>query len=154
MDNSKLSYTQQENKNWMYNLFMQSEDKNFNDWNEVKKSTDSVEASTKIRAGEIRWCRFGINIGKEIIGKDATFHRPVLILKKFSGDVFLGLPLTTKLHKGDWYYSLTHEEVTQIIILNQARILDRKRLEEKLFEISEAELQNIKQAYCTLIMKP
>ncbi len=142
----------------MYNLYMQSEDKNFNDWNEVKKSTDNIEASTKIRAGEIRWCRFGINIGKEIIGKGKTFRRPVLVLKKFSGDVFLGLPLTTKIHTGDWYYPIKHtsttDDIDRSIILNQARVLDRKRLEEKLFEIPETELENIKRAYCNLIMKP
>jgi len=108
---------------------------------------------TKIRVGEIRWCRFGVNIGKEIIGKGDTFHRPVLILKKFSGDVFFGLPLTTKIHKGDWYYQIVHDNATQTIILNQGRILDRKRLEEKIFEISESELQNIKKAYCELMIK-
>jgi mRNA interferase MazF len=125
----------------------------YNNWNEIKKTTHKADSLIKIRAGEIRWCRFGINIGNEIIGKGSTFHRPVLILKKFSGDVFLGLPLTTKEHDGDWYHKIIHEGITQTIILNQGRILDRKRLEEKIFEISEAELEEIKKAYCTLIMK-
>jgi len=127
--------------------------KDFDKWNEIKKETDKTESLIKIRVGEIRWCRFGINIGNETIGKGGTFHRPVLILKKFSGDVFLGLPLTIKEHNGDWYYKIIHEEITQTIILNQGRILDRKRLEEKIFEISEAELEDIKKAYCNLIMK-
>lgn len=137
---------------------MNSEDKNFDDWNNIKKSTDKNEIALKIRAGEIRWCRFGVNIGKEIIGKGKTFRRPVLILKKFSGDVFLGLPLTTKNHTGDWYYSIKHisiiDNIERSIILNQARVLDRKRLEEKLFEVPEKELEKIKKAYCSLIMKP
>ncbi len=132
---------------------MKPEEKNYDDWNIVKKQTDSIKAEIKLRAGEIRWCRFGINIGNEIIGKDSTFHRPVLILKKFSGDVFFGLPLTTKSHKGDWYYQIIHSDTTQTIILNQGRILDRKRLEEKMFEVSETELEKIKKAYCTLISK-
>ena len=128
-------------------------EKDFNEWNELKKTTDDLDVTIKIRVGEIRWCRFGINIGKEVIGKGDTFHRPVLILKKFSGDVFFGLPLTTKFHKGDWYYQITHDDINQTIILNQGRILDRKRLEEKMFEISEVELQNIKKAYCELMIK-
>lgn len=128
-------------------------EKDFDEWNEIKKITNNLDTTTKIRVGEIRWCRFGINIGKETIGKGDTFHRPVLILKKFSGDVFFGLPLTTKEHKGDWYYQIIHDEITQTVILNQGRILDRKRLEEKLFEISEAELENIKNSYCELINK-
>ncbi|MFA4917043.1 MAG: type II toxin-antitoxin system PemK/MazF family toxin [Syntrophales bacterium] len=128
-------------------------ERDFDKWNEIKKTTNNFDVTIKIRVGEIRWCRFGINVGKETIGKGDTFHRPVLILKKFSGDVFLGLPLTTKEHKGDWYYQIVHDDITQTIILNQGRILDRKRLEEKLFEISEAELENIKKSYCELINK-
>lgn len=125
----------------------------YDNWNEIKKSTHKADSLIGIRAGEIRWCRFGINIGNEIIGKGNTFHRPVLILKKFSGDVFLGLPLTTKEHDGDWYYKITHEDITRVIILNQGRVLDRKRLEEKILEISEAQLEDIKKAYCALIMR-
>lgn len=128
-------------------------DTEYNNWNELKKTTHKSDSQIGIRVGEIRWCKFGINIGNEIIGKGGTFHRPVLILKKFSGDVFLGLPLTTKKHDGDWYYKILHEDITQTVILNQGRVLDRKRLEEKIFEISEAELEEIKKAYCALIMK-
>ncbi len=128
--------------------------KNFDEWNNVKKDTDIHEVNIKIREGEIRWCRFGVNVGKEALGKGTTFRRPVLILKKFSGDVFLGLPLTSKKRDGDWYYTIVHDDVEQTIILNQGRVLDRKRLEEKLFEISEAELESIKKSFCELIMKP
>lgn len=130
------------------------ETKNFDNWNAVKKQTDEIKVVIKIRAGEIRWCRFGINIGNEVLGKGETFRRPVLILKKFSGDVFLGLPLTTKAHGGDWYYSIYFNDTKQSIILNQARLLDKKRLEEKIYEVAEAELLKIKQQYCDLILKP
>ncbi len=129
-------------------------EKDFDGWSAVKQNTDRLKPEIKIRAGEIRWCRFGVNIGNEILGKGENFRRPVLIIKKFSGDVFLGLPLTTKIHKGDWYYHIKHNDVDRSIILNQARLLDRKRLEEKIFEVSETELEKIKQAFCSLIMKP
>jgi len=128
-------------------------EKDFDEWNILKKITNGIETTTKIRVGEIRWCKFGVNIGNEILGKGSTFHRPVLILKKFSGDVFFGLPLTTKFHTGDWYYQIIHDDITQTIILNQGRILDRKRLEEKLFEISEIELDSIRKSYCELMMR-
>jgi mRNA interferase MazF len=128
--------------------------KDFDDWNEIKKITDETDSLVQIKTGEIRWCRFGLNIGDEIIGKGDTFHRPVLVMKKFTGNVFLGLPITSKAHEGDWYCQTIHDGITQTIILNQARILDRKRLEEKMYEISEAELEDIKRLYCELIMKP
>lgn len=133
---------------------MGNEEKKYDDWNVVKKQTDEIKDKIKIRAGEIRWCRFGINIGNEILGKGETFRRPVLILKKFSGDVFLGLPLTTKIHNGDWYYPIDFNDTKQSVILNQARLLDKKRLEDKMCEVAEAELLKIKQHYCNLILKP
>ena len=80
--------------------------KNFNDWNDIKKLTDENVSPIKIREGEIRWCRIGINVGYEILGKGEHFRRPILILKKFSGDVFLGSPLTSKKRNGNWYFNL------------------------------------------------
>lgn len=70
--------------------------KDYDLWNSVKKQTDSRLYKTPIRVGEIRWCRFGLNIGFETLGKGQDFIRPVLILKKYSKDVFLGLPITAK----------------------------------------------------------
>lgn len=128
-------------------------EKDFDRWNILKKRTDETNSLVKIKEGEIRWCKFGLNIGNEVFGKGDTFHRPVLILKKFSGDVFLGLPLITQEHKGDWYYKIVHDNKSQTFILNQGRILDKKRLEEKMFEISEMQLGQVKVSYCDLIMK-
>ena len=128
-------------------------EKNYDVWNKVKKETDEKTPSISMKAGEIRWCRIGINIGREELGKGDTFKRPVLILKKFSGDVFLGLPLTSKFHSGDWYYPLLQKELYGYVILNQARVFDRKRLEDKIIELTENELTSIKKAYCDLILK-
>lgn len=63
----------------------------------LKKETSILEIEIKIREGEIRWCRLGMNIGSETQGKGSYFERPVLILKKFSRDVFLGIPVTSKI---------------------------------------------------------
>lgn len=126
--------------------------KDFDSWNRLKKLIDKSLSSTKIREGEIRWCKFGINVGSEALGKGAAFQRPVLILKKFSGDVFLALPLTSKIHQGSWFYPVEHKGIARSVILNQARVLDRKRLEEKIFDLNENELQKIKSAYCNLIL--
>ena len=45
----------------------------------------------------------GENVGIEINGKGKRFLRPVLILKKLSKNGFLGVPLTSQEHKGNWY---------------------------------------------------
>lgn len=126
--------------------------KDFDSRNKLKKSIDRSIASTKIREGEIRWYKFGVNVGNEALGKGESFKRPVLVLKKFSGDVFLAAPLTTKIHEGTWYYPLSYQGTAKRVILNQARALDRKRLEEKIVEINFQELRSVKQAYCDLIL--
>jgi mRNA interferase MazF len=127
--------------------------KNYNAWNKVKQETDKLENTVKLREGEIRWCRFGINIGNEIIGKGDNFKRPVLILKKYSGQIFLGLPVTSTIRDGDWYFKINHNDIDRCIILNQGRSLDSKRLEEKIFEISEKELEKVRERYCKLILE-
>lgn len=128
--------------------------KNFDFWNKIKKQTDTTESKAMIRSGEIRWCKFGINIGNEILGKGETFKRPVLILKKFSRDVFLGLPLTKKKSLGTWYYPISNNKVSGSVILNQSRTLDRKRLEEKITQVRDEELVKIKEAFCKLVLTP
>lgn len=126
--------------------------KDFDLWNKLKKYIDTSVPSTKIREGEIRWCKFGVNVGNEALGKGTSFKRPVLVLKKFSTDVFLAVPLTTKIHRGTWYYSIYYHETWRCLILNQARTLDRKRLEKKIVEITAQELRSVKLAYSELIL--
>ena len=134
-----------------YDMWMQ---KDFEGWNIIKQETENNAPVAHIRTGEVRWCRFGINIGREIVGKGQTFRRPVFILKKFSSDTFLGLPISLQIKEGSWYYTFTYDGINRSIVLNQARVLDRKRLDQKLFEIPETELAKIKAAFCDLILSP
>lgn len=57
---------------------------------------------------EIWWRSIGTNIGTEEDGKNAHFERPVLVLRKFNRDIFLGLPLTStrKDHRYHFHYRL------------------------------------------------
>lgn len=125
--------------------------KDFDSWNRLKKKLDASAPSTPFREGEIRWCKFGLNIGNETLGKGSEFKRPVLILKKFSTDVFLGLPLTSQIRQGSWFYPINNKGIKNSILLNQARVLDRKRLEQKILTLSDKELQEIKNAFTRLI---
>jgi mRNA interferase MazF len=128
-------------------------EKDFDSWNKVKKNTDMIKESVMIREGEIIWCRIGVNIGCETFGKGKYYRRPILVLRKFSKNSFLGVPLTKQEKKGDWYYKIEKDGITNFLILNQTRSFDVKRLENKLYEISEKELLKIKIKYCELILK-
>ena len=43
--------------------------KDFDAWFGVKKHIESEERKVYIRAGEIRWIAFGVNVGSELDGK-------------------------------------------------------------------------------------
>lgn len=123
--------------------------KNFDEWNRVKKNTESQIKKVILKEGEIRWIRIGLNIGTESIGKGKLFSRPVLIVKKFSSDSFWGIPITTRKKKGSWYFYL--EKINRTLILNQLRVFDKKRVEDLLFIISNKDLKRVKDEMCLLI---
>ena len=93
--------------------------------------------------GEIFWCRVGLNVGVEEDGKNSEFVRPVLVIKKFSHEIVLGIPLTTKEKAGDWYYPLPHFGKNSYLVLNQVKSFDTKRFLSSMGQISENELEKI-----------
>src|SRR5208283_3861269 len=84
------------------------------------------------KEGEPWWCSVGLNIGTEIYGKGSQFARPVLIVKKFSKDSFLAVPLTSKLKKGTWYVAVDAGGIMRTGVLSQIRVLDSRRLIRKI----------------------
>lgn len=119
----------------------------------------NILLATKARAAyfkecEIWWCSIGLNIGEEEFGKGPTFQRPVLIFKKFTANSFLGLPLTSSLKEGSWY--VFSEVVGQkgSIMLNQARIFDRRRLKRRISEMNSADFEMVRikfrELYCPI----
>lgn len=73
----------------------------------------------------------GENIGVEINGKCERFSRPVLIFKKLSRFGFMGVPLTSQEHEGEWYVSFVFRDKKQFATLAQARVMSVSRLYEK-----------------------
>ena len=58
---------------------------------------------------------------------------------------------SARIREGSWFYPIQHSGMRRTVILNQARALDRKRLEQKIFDLPEYELQKIKDAFTSLI---
>lgn len=71
----------------------------FDEWNEVKKKLDKKTGNSLFREGQIWWCSVGQNVGSETYGKGKIFARPVLVFKRLSAQLFIGIPLTTKQKK-------------------------------------------------------
>ena len=125
--------------------------KRFFEWIGLKETihkNDSIPPFFK--EGEIWWSYFGENVGTEMNGKGKLFSRPILIFKKYDKYSFLALPLTTKHKKGTWYFTFTHNEKKQTIVLSQARVINYKRLKELVGKVDSIDYKKIKEAFFDL----
>jgi mRNA interferase MazF len=118
--------------------------KKFDDWNEIKKDIDIREKIITPKEREVYWVSIGENIGYEQNGKGDIFSRPVLILKRFSRNIFFGIPLSTQTKEGNWFYNFTFLDNPTNAIVVQGRLYDTKRLENRLGMIGKDDFVNIK----------
>lgn len=109
----------------------------FEQWNKVKILTQNRSRQPYYKERQIWWCRIGQNIGKEMNGKNEYFTRPVLILKRVSGELLVCLPLTHTLREDEYNTSFYFEHDLHCVNINQIRSLDSKRLTEKVGTISK-----------------
>jgi mRNA interferase MazF len=98
--------------------------KEFDRWNEKKKWTNSkaVDRNLFIHEREVWWCSVGVNIGVEIDGKNEDFERPVLLVKKFNGLMFWGIPLTSKAKENPYIVKVEHSKGVSHANLSQLRL--------------------------------
>ena len=125
--------------------------KNFIDWFKLKPKLDKLTSYPHFSEREIWNCHLGVNIGFEVDGKNKDFIRPVLVLKKLSREVFIGIPLTTKLKNGSWYYPSFVQNIEGRFIFSQIKTIDARRLYNRIERLDATEFQNIKQAFIGFI---
>ncbi len=120
----------------------------FNQWNQEKQHINCHGATGKrsqfyINKKEVRYTKLGINIGFEQDWK-SEFKRAVLVIKKL-GNLFLVIPMTTK-NKKDQYHLWLQSFIGRQsrLILSQIKTIDKNRFIEKIGEIKNSELKNIK----------
>ncbi len=80
--------------------------KDFEAWNKRKKRIHIENENRLYREREIWWCSLGLNVGFEQDGTGSDSERPVLILKGFSKQVCLIVPLTTSQKKNSYHVTL------------------------------------------------
>ncbi|MEK7617847.1 MAG: type II toxin-antitoxin system PemK/MazF family toxin [Patescibacteria group bacterium] len=100
----------------------------FGNWTKLKIRIHTAERILYFRQKEIWWAALGANVGFEQNGKSESFERPILVLRKFSKDMFLGVPLTSKIKTGFYYFDLTEAGIKSSVILSQVRLMSSKRL--------------------------
>lgn len=123
-------------------------EKDFQRWHKKKAAIHHKRSTPFFYEREIWWCSLGVNIGFEQDGKGKVFSRPVIILKKFNEHVLLILPLTTRKKTGRYYYRLSsfvgNRRATAV--LSQLRLVDAKRLIDKLGSVPKSDFQKIRKA--------
>ena len=123
--------------------------KDFKKWHTKKEFLHNEKDISNIffKEREVWWVALGANIGFEQDGKGEEFRRPVLILKKFNQFVLLTVPLTTKIKKNKYYVPLDIGDGTpRMAIISQIRLIDTKRLIDKLATLEEDSFTKIKNA--------
>jgi len=112
---------------YMYQILFQNE---FDKWNTLKKQLDNKKEIIEFYQGNIYFMSIGKNVGYEALGKKELFLRPVLVYKKLSKSTFIGIPLTSKIKEGSYYFSFNYKkDITSTAMLNQMRVFDIKRSE-------------------------
>ena len=123
-------------------------EKDFDRWNSLKKKIDYSNNKKIFNEKQVWWCKLGINIGSEQNGSDGSFERPVLVIKKFSRNILLILPLTNS-HKDDrFHYKLSNGSS---VLLSQIRLVSIKRLIRKMYLVTDFEFKNIKNKLINII---
>ena len=105
--------------------------KDFDTWNEEKKRAHAEQARL-YTVREVWWCRLGVNIGSEQDGSGKLFLRPAVIVRAFGANICLVVPLTTSPRKHPLRIpvgKIGEKEATAI--LSQVRVVDTRRLVEK-----------------------
>jgi len=121
--------------------------KSIKDWCKLKIVLWDKEDKIIFKQGDIWWCSLGMNLGEEMFGKGEKFTRPVLIFRKFTSNSFLGLPLTKQEKKGTWYAEITIHKEKSWVMLNQARVFDKKRLTNRIGALDNSDLKKVKEQF-------
>jgi len=102
----------------------------FDIWSNLKKKLHKKQEIIKFSNKNIYFMSIGQNVGSESYGKNSLFLRPVLVYKKLSKTMFVGIPLTSSCKQGSYYFSFSYKrDKTSTAMLNQMRVFDIRRSE-------------------------
>ena len=117
--------------------------KNFAGWIKIKEQIHYRIVVRSIADGDIWWCKLGENVGNEICGKGKDFLRPVLIVRKLSKTNFIGVPLTSQKHSGNWYVKFVFRNRNEYAVVAQIENISINRLHYKMGEATIGDLNKV-----------
>ena len=130
-------------------------EKDFDQWNNLKKVLEKEERNFFAHPREIWWSSIGLNIGAEIDGKNENFERPVIIIKVYNKHSMIILPITSKEKNDKFHFKIevvgNNKEGGEVrptwIKLTQGRVISNKRLLRKIGLVSQEEFTKLKKAF-------
>jgi len=119
--------------------------KDFDSWIEKKKESHYRETRPPLfKERDIWWVSVGVNVGFEEDGKNGNYVRPVLVVKKFNRDLFLGAPMSTKLKDNKYYIKVTVKGSNVSVLSSQIRVFSSKRIWNKLAELDKNDFNMVR----------
>jgi mRNA interferase MazF len=119
-------------------------DKDFQNWHRLKEKLHNQKKEQYFKERDVFWASIGVNVGFEQDGKGEIFSRPVLVIKKYSKNIFFGVPLSTQIKNGSFFFTFKLNEKQSNALLVQGRVYDIKRLENKIGKISQDDFKKLK----------
>ena len=116
----------------------------YKSWFPLKEKLNKSKNDIFFRERDIFFAHLGKNIGFEQDGKGDNCERPVVIVKKFGANTAFVIPLSSKIKTGKFYFSfLLNGKTPNVALLSQARIIDRKRLINKIGVLNKTDFDNL-----------
>ncbi len=115
----------------------------FDRWNDLKQKIDAKEKGILFNERDILFISLGQNIGFEQYGKGEEYLRPVVVLKKFSRNLFFGVPLSSQIKEGYFFHKVSFRNKINSALLLQARTFDAKRIKYRLATLSSKEFEKL-----------
>lgn len=126
--------------------------KDFDGWIEKKKGCHyKTSLPPMFKERDIWWVSIGINVGFEEDGKHDKYIRPVLIIRKFNRDLFLGIPMSTRLKDNPYYIKVTVNKQVVSVLISQIRTFSARRIQDKLAEIDTKDFKKVKESVVKMV---
>jgi|SaaInlV_100m_DNA_6_1039743.scaffolds.fasta_scaffold04889_3 hypothetical protein len=125
-------------------------EKDFDNWNKLKKEIENESKNIIIKEWEIWWTHIWLNIKSESCWKWNKFRRPVLVMKKLSHTNCIIVPLSTQIKKWTWFANYNIEGIEYTALLYQIRMMHTNRfyvketkLNYRIFNIIKKKLKKL-----------
>ena len=127
----------------------------YDKWNEIKKDTQIDKKLRLFKRRDIFFIKMGQNIGYEQNGKGSNFVRPIVVLKKITNNMFIGIPLSSQIKYGSWFYEFefnTKNRISKnIAIIPQLKMYSSQRLLNKISVMPKEKFNELKQKVINFI---